>query len=95
MTTSTLNQQSESGNGKLYDTGDDKICVLQLSGSWFEMGQQYGALKENGGATKPSKQDADLTNYQVVSDLSNLEVWLKLPALNTEWRHVDLKPLFN
>ncbi|MFZ0258072.1 MAG: hypothetical protein WAN46_21095 [Gammaproteobacteria bacterium] len=51
-------------------------------------------FKENGGATKPAQLDADLTNYQVVSDLSNLEVWLKLPPLKTEWRHVDLKSLF-
>ena len=53
-----------------------------------------GTFKENGGATKPTKQDADLTNYQVVSDLTNLELWVKLPALKTEWRHLDLKQLF-
>jgi len=53
-----------------------------------------GTFKENGGVTKPSKQDADLTNFQMVSDLSNLEVWLKVPPRQTDWRHVDLKPLF-
>ena len=42
--TSTLDLKATSGNGKLYDTGDDKIRVLQLKGTWYEMGQQYGKL---------------------------------------------------
>jgi hypothetical protein len=53
-----------------------------------------GTFKENGGATKPSLQDADLTNYTMVSDLSTLEVWLNIPPLKSGWRHVDLRPLF-
>ena len=55
-----------------------------------------GTFKENGGATKPTKQDADLTNYTVVSDLNNLQIWVKLPppSVKTDWRHIDLKPLF-
>ena len=53
-----------------------------------------GTFKKNGGAAKPSKQDADLTNFQVVSDLSNLELWIKLPVFKTEWLHIDLKELF-
>ena len=44
MTTSTLNLKAESGNGKFYNTNVEKICVLQLKGSWFEMGQQYAEL---------------------------------------------------
>jgi len=44
MTTTGLNLIKESGSGKMFDTGDDKIRVLQLQGSWFEMGQQYGSL---------------------------------------------------
>ena len=55
---------------------------------------QDGTFKENGGATKPKNQDVDLTNYQVVADLKSLDVWLKLSALGTDWRHVDLKQLF-
>ncbi len=53
-----------------------------------------GTLKENGGATKPTVQDVDVTVYQIVTNLNNLEVWLNIPPLNTGWHHVDLKPLF-
>ena len=52
-----------------------------------------GTFKENGGPTKPTKQDADLTNHQIVTNPKTLDVWLKIP-LKTEWRHVDLKTLF-
>jgi hypothetical protein len=55
-----------------------------------------GSFMENGGATKPRNQDSDITVYQIVADLSNLEVWLKIPPqqARTDWRHIDLKPLF-
>ena len=52
-----------------------------------------GTFKENGGATKPKKFDADITVHQIVTDLSELKVWLKIPQ-KTEWREVDLKKLF-
>lgn len=52
-----------------------------------------GTLKKDGGVTKPTEQDADLTNYQFVTSPSTLDVWMKIP-LQTEWRHVDLKALF-
>ena len=42
----------------------------------------------------PTKQDADLTNYTIVADLNNLQLWARLPPLNSDWRHVDLKALF-
>lgn len=42
--TDTLTLVASSGEGKLYDTSDDKIRVLQLEGSWYEMGKQYGEL---------------------------------------------------
>jgi len=32
----------------MFNTGDDVIQVLQLQGSWFEMGQQYGTLTTKG-----------------------------------------------
>ena len=44
MSTNELSLIKESGSGKMFNTGDDKIRVLQLQGSWFEMGQQYGTL---------------------------------------------------
>lgn len=55
-----------------------------------------GSFKENGGVTKPINQDVDLTNYQVVADLNDLQMWVKLPALGSEsdWAHVDVKSLF-
>lgn len=55
-----------------------------------------GSFKENGGVTKPTNQDVDLTNYQIVADLNELQLWVKLPALGAEsdWAHVDVKSLF-
>ena len=44
MSTNELSLIKESGSGKMFNTGDDKIRVLQLQGSWREMGQQYGTL---------------------------------------------------
>ena len=42
MTTNELKLIKESGSGKMFNSGDDVIQVLQLQGSWREMGQQYG-----------------------------------------------------
>ncbi|MBM7034777.1 C45 family autoproteolytic acyltransferase/hydolase [Vibrio ulleungensis] len=58
---------------------------------------QDGSFKENGGVTKPTNQDVDLTNYQVVADLNELQMWVKLPALgsDTNWAHIDVRSLFN
>lgn len=52
-----------------------------------------GTFKKNGGATKPTQLDADLTDHQIVTNLGTLDTWVKIP-LQTEWRHVDLKALF-
>ena len=48
MTTNELSLIKESGSGKMFNTGDDVIQVLQLQGSWREMGRQYGAFTEEG-----------------------------------------------
>jgi hypothetical protein len=55
-----------------------------------------GTFKENGGATKPTIQDVDLTNYSMVTIPDSLDIWLKIPVpqLKTDWRHIDLKQLF-
>ena len=53
-----------------------------------------GSFRENGGPTKPKKQDADLTNYTIAADLKNLQLWVRLPPSNGDWQHVDLKALF-
>ncbi|SHI05368.1 C45 family autoproteolytic acyltransferase/hydolase [Ferrimonas marina] len=54
-----------------------------------------GSFMENGGVTKPTNQDVDLTNYQVVTDLTAMNMWIKLPALGQDWQAIDLKALFN
>ena len=52
-----------------------------------------GLFREKGGPTKPTVQDVDLTNYQIVTDLNALQVWLKIPRKG-DWRQIDLKALF-
>jgi hypothetical protein len=60
-----------------------------------ETGQVWedGTFKEDGGATKPVLFDADITVHQIVTDLSAMKVWLKIPQ-KTSWREVDPKNLF-
>jgi hypothetical protein len=55
-----------------------------------------GSFAENGGSTKPTMQDADLTNYQMVSDLSRRQIWLKIPVPDyyADWTHFDLEELW-
>ena len=53
-----------------------------------------GSFRENGGPTKPTIQDIDLTNYTIAADLNKLQLWVRLPALNGDWQHFDLKALF-
>ena len=52
-----------------------------------------GSFMPNGGATKPENLDADLTNYQIVTNLQTLQTWVKIPQM-TDWIHVDVKSLF-
>ncbi|ANQ52587.1 hypothetical protein MY04_5255 [Flammeovirga sp. MY04] len=56
-----------------------------------------GTFKENGGCTKPSLQDADLTNYQTVFDINDQKVWIKIPVPEyfADWTEIDLKKLWN
>lgn len=55
-----------------------------------------GSFAENGGCTKPTKQDADLTTHQIVTDVKNRKVWLKVPVPDyfADWTEVDLKELW-
>src|SRR5210317_1577409 len=48
MTSNELKLIKKSGAGKMFNTGDDVIQVLQLQGSWREMGRQYGAFAKDG-----------------------------------------------
>lgn len=56
-----------------------------------------GSFNEGGGATKPTNQDADLTNHQMVTDVKRRSVWLKIPVPDyyADWTHVDLKALWD
>jgi hypothetical protein len=56
-----------------------------------------GTFAEKGGATKPTKQDADLTNYQTVVDVKRREMWMKVPSPTAfaDWTHFDLKELWD
>jgi hypothetical protein len=55
-----------------------------------------GTFAENGGATKPTKQDADSTNYQTVFDVKRRQLWMKVPAPDyfADWTHFDLNELW-
>ena len=55
-----------------------------------------GSFAENGGCTKPTKQDADLTTHQMVTDVKQRKVWLKVPVPDyfADWTPVDLKELW-
>lgn len=55
-----------------------------------------GNFRENGGCTKPTLQDADSTNYQVVTDVQRRQVWLKVPAPTAfaDWTQFDLNELW-
>jgi hypothetical protein len=55
-----------------------------------------GSFTKDGGATKPTKIDADQTTHQMVTDVSRREVWLKIPnpKYKTDWIPVDLKALW-
>ncbi len=56
-----------------------------------------GTFAENGGATKPTLQDADSTNYQSVVDVERRQMWLKVPAPTAfaDWTHFDLPTLWS
>ena len=56
-----------------------------------------GSLKENGGCTKPTKQDADQTTHQMVTDIAQRKVWLKVPnpKYYADWEEVDLGILWS
>ena len=56
-----------------------------------------GTFAENGGATKPTNQDADLTNHQIVTDVKRRQVWLKIPGPDyfVDWTPIDHNELGN
>ncbi len=56
-----------------------------------------GSFVENGGATKPTNQDADLTTHQIVADIKQRKVWLKVPVPDyfVDWTPIDLNKLWN
>ena len=56
-----------------------------------------GTFKKNGGCTKPTQQDADQTTHQMVTDVAQRKVWLKVPNPKylTDWVEIDLKKLWS
>jgi hypothetical protein len=56
-----------------------------------------GSFLENGGCTKPTKQDADLTCHQMVTDVANRKVWLKVPVPEyfQDWTEINLDELWS
>jgi hypothetical protein len=56
-----------------------------------------GTFVENGGSTKPTVQDVDLTNYQTVTDVSQRQFWMKMPNPDhfADWTQVDLNALWS
>lgn len=56
-----------------------------------------GKLAVNGGCTKPTNQDEDITVHQVVTDVKSREMWLKRPnpTVFADWTHFDLKELWS
>ncbi|MDX2380673.1 MAG: C45 family autoproteolytic acyltransferase/hydrolase [Acidimicrobiia bacterium] len=56
-----------------------------------------GNLDPNGGATKPTKIDADQTTHQMVTDVVGRKVWLKVPNPKyfADWTPVDLAALWS
>lgn len=56
-----------------------------------------GSFAENGGCTKPTKQDADITTHQMVTDVKQRKVWLKIPVPDyfADWTPIDLKELWD
>jgi hypothetical protein len=56
-----------------------------------------GSFTKNGGATKPTKIDADQTTHQMVTDLSRRQIWLKIPNpdYKTDWIPIDLTALWS
>jgi hypothetical protein len=55
-----------------------------------------GTFAKDGGATKPTQQDADLTTHQVVTDVAQRAMWLKVPVPDyfADWTAFDLKELW-
>jgi hypothetical protein len=56
-----------------------------------------GSFTKDGGATKPTKIDADQTTHQMVTDLSRRQIWLKIPnpEYKTDWIPIDLTALWS
>ena len=63
----------------------------------LRMFNEDGTFAENGGATKPTNQDADLTNHQIVTDVKRRQLWLKIPGPDyfADWTHFDLNELWD
>ena len=71
----------------------EKVCDLMD----IRLFNEDGTFKKNGGCTKPTKQDADQTTHQMVTDVKQRKVWLKVPNPKylTDWVEIDLNKLWS
>lgn len=55
-----------------------------------------GSFAENGGCTKPTNQDADVTNYIVVTDVKARKMWMKVPVPDKfqDWTEMNVGELW-
>ncbi|MGB5373489.1 MAG: hypothetical protein WBM75_04770 [Polyangiales bacterium] len=92
-TTNDLDLVQESGAGKMFNTGDEQIQVLQLRGSWYEMGQQYGAFAK--GKLQPlwDSQVQPVLDKKWMSEAEALEPFC-LRVLPTGYRVTSQRPGF-
>ena len=84
-----MNARLAENQGKIDAGVTRKLMDLRLF-------NEDGSFAENGGCTKPTKQDADLTTHQMVADVKNRTVWLKVPVPShfADWTEIDLKKLW-
>ena len=89
-TLANMNARLAENQGKVDAGVTRKLMDLRLF-------NEDGSFAENGGATKPTKQDADLTTHQMVADVRQRKVWLKVPVPDffADWTEIDLKPLWD
>jgi len=87
---SNMTDRLEENHGKI-----DAVKIRDLMD--IPLFNEDGSFRKNGGCTKPTKQDADQTTHQMVTDITQRKVWLKVPNPKylTDWVEIDLKELWS
>ncbi|KXX71576.1 C45 family peptidase [Flammeovirga sp. SJP92] len=81
---------------RLAETKGQVDAQLTIDLMDMKLFNEDGSFKENGGSTKPLKQDADITVYQTVFDIHNQKAYLKIPVAEyfADWTEIDLNELW-